>query len=172
MQKPYLECGKVVSTHGIRGEVKILPWCDDAAYLLHFSTLYFNRGEAKLEVECARVHKGMLVAKFAGINTMDDGAKLRGRVVYLAREDAPAEEAGVFFIQDLLGLAAVDADNGQSYGTLTDVFPTGANDVYELTGEDGVKRLVPAIRDVVVDTDIAAGIMRIRPLRGLFDDAH
>lgn len=171
MQKPYLECGKIVTTHGVRGEVKVMPWCDSAEYLLDFSALYLDNGQKKLSVERARVHKGMLIIKLAGVDSPEEAVTLRGRLLYIDRKDATADEDGVFFVQDLLGIAVVDADSGRCWGTLTDVFPTGANDVYEITGSDGVKRLIPAISDVVLDTDLEVGVMRIRPLKGLFEDA-
>jgi len=168
MQKRYLECGKIVSTHGLRGEVRVQPWCDGPGFLLEFDTLYFDGGATPVTVEDARVHKNMLILKPQGVDDIDDAAALRGKVLYIDREDAPMEE-GKHFIQDLLGLHVLDADTGQDYGKLTDVLHTGANDVYELTGEHGEKKLVPAIPDVVIETDIEGGTMRIRPLRGLFE---
>ncbi len=171
MIKPFLECGKIVSTHGIHGEVKVQPWCDTPEFLLEFTTLYMDKGSKKCVVEQSRIHKGMVMLKLAGINTMDEAVTLRGKVLYIDRVDAPPDQEGVFFVQDLLGIQVVDADTQASYGTLTDVFRTGANDVYEITGEDGVKRLAPAIKDVVIRTDPHAGIMEIRPLKGLFEDA-
>ena len=83
-------------------------------------------------------------------------------------EDAPNEE-GVYFIQDLIGLEVLDVDTGKSYGKLTDVMQTGANDVYEVKDADGKTVLIPAIPDVVQETDLDGGVMRIRPLEGLFD---
>ena len=168
MLKRYLECGKVVSTHGVRGELRVQPWCDGPDFLLGFSTFYFERGATPVAVEGARAHKNMLLLKLKGIDDPDAAAALRGKVLYLDREDAPMEE-GEHFIQDLIGLSVVDADTGQEYGRITDVFATGANNVYELSCPDGGKKLVPAIPDVVIETDLDGGIMRIRPLEGLFE---
>lgn len=169
MEKRYLECGKIVSTHGVRGEVKVQPWCDAPEFLLQFGTLYFGGGTAPVKVEGARVHKGMVLLKPQGVDTLDQAAALRGRVLYLDREDAPPED-GRYYIQDLLGIAVRDADTGAVYGTLTDVIATGANDVYEITTPAGKKLLAPAIPQVVLATDVAAGTMEIRPLKGLFAD--
>ena len=170
MIKRYLECGKVVSTHGVRGEVKVQPWCDTPEFLLDFKTLYLEQGKKPVKVESARVHKGMVLLKVAGIDTLDGAVTLRGRILYIDREDAPVEE-GRYFIQDLLGMTVLDADSGAVYGKLTDVIPTGANDVYEITTPEGKQLLAPAIPQVVVETDVAGRTMRIRPLKGLFDDA-
>jgi len=168
MQKQYLECGKIVSTHGLRGEVRVQPWCDGPGFLLDFDTLYFDSGATRLEVEDARAHKNVLILKLAGVGDIDAAAALRGKILYIDREDAPMDE-GEHFVQDLLGLRVLDADTGLEYGKITDVLQTGANDVYELTGDDGKKKLVPAIPDVVINTDITSGVMTIRPLEGLFE---
>ena len=77
-------------------------------------------------------------------------------------------EEGVYFIQDLIGLSVLDADSGEVYGELTDVLQTGANDVYEVTGTERTI-LIPAIPDVIIETNLEAGTMRIRPLEGLLD---
>ena len=100
---------------------------------------------------------------------MDDAQKLRNRILFAAREDFELEE-GTYFIQDLLGLEVLDADSGKRYGIISDVTQTGANDVYHIKGEDGKEVLIPAIADVVLETDVDGGVMRIRPLKGLFDD--
>ena len=79
-------------------------------------------------------------------------------------------EEGTYFVQDLLGLEVFDADTGTRYGEISDVTQTGANDVYHIRGENGKEVLIPAIADVVLETDVENGRMVIRPLKGLFDD--
>jgi len=164
----YLECGKIVSTHGVRGELRVQPWCDSPEFLCGFHTLYLQKGETMLEVERARPNKNMVLLKLKGFDTLDDAVTLRGKVLYINRDDAPDD--GATFIQDLIGISVVDADSGRLWGTLTDVLFTGANDVYVLMDEAKKQRLIPAIPDVIVETDITGGIMRIRPLKGLFED--
>ena len=100
---------------------------------------------------------------------MDAANALLGRVLF-AHRDEIIKEKGSYFIDDLLGLKVTDADTGEEYGNIYDVIKTGANDVYALKDTDGKERFVPAIKDVIVSTDIAAGEMKIRPLRGLFDE--
>ena len=168
MLKQYLETGKIVGTHGVHGELRVEPWCDTPAFLCKFRTLYWKNGES-VRVLSARVHKNLVLLTLEGVDTVDKADVLRGRVLYLDRADTSLPK-DVFFIQDLVGLAVSDADTGRLYGTLTDVFATGANDVYEITAPDGKTYLIPAIRDVVIETDLADGSMRIRPIRGIFDD--
>ncbi|MEG1774133.1 MAG: ribosome maturation factor RimM [Oscillospiraceae bacterium] len=169
MRKQYLECGKIVAPHGIVGEVKVQPWCDSPQELAALSCLYLDGGELPLHIERARVHKDMLLLKIEGLSTVEQGSALRGKILYLDRSDLPLEQ-GEYFIQDILGLTVVDADDGHCYGTVSDVTETGANDVYHITFPDQSVRLIPVIPQVVIETDIEAGLLKIRPLKGLFDD--
>lgn len=167
MKKQFLECGKIVTTHGLRGEVKVLPWCDGPEALCPFATLYLDRGATPMPVEKVRAAKNMALVKFAGVDTPEAAQALRGKVLYLNREDDTLEE-GQYYLQDLIGLAVEDIDTGEVYGKLTDVSETGANNVYHIAFPDGRVQLIPAIPEVVVRVDIDAGKMLIRPLEGLF----
>lgn len=162
-----LECGKIVSTHGVRGEIKINPWCDGPDFLCEFEELYLKDGRV-LELERARVHKNCVIAKVAGIDSIESAMPYINAVVYLNKEDVELPD-GTYFIVDLIGLSVVDYDTGRIYGKITDVMQTGANDVYTVTSEEG-DTLIPAISDVVMETDLEAGELRIRPLEGLFSD--
>lgn len=168
MKKRFLEIGKIVSTHGVRGEVKVLPWCDSAEFLTEFEELYFDEGKTPVHIENARVHKGMAILKLDGVETMDAANTYRGKVLYMDREDIELAP-GTYFIQDLIGLAVVDADTGEEYGTLSDVTQTGANDVYHIRTPQGKEYLIPAIEQVIEKTDIAGGKLLIHPLEGLFE---
>jgi len=171
MKKEYLEIGQIVTTHGIGGEVRVKPWCDSPEVLCAFEKLYFDGGGTEVSVERSRIHKNVVVMKIKGIDTLEQAQTLRNRILFAHREDFELDE-GIFFIQDLLGLSVVDADTGACYGTLCDVTQTGANDVYHVRGEDGTTVLIPAIADVIIETDIDAGRMTIRPLKGLFDNEN
>lgn len=169
MSENYLEAGKIVNVHGLRGEVKIMPWCDGPDFLCEFDYLYLdNQGRTELEIENARVFKNMVIAKFSGYNTVEQAETLRNKILYLSREDVELDE-NTYFIKDLIGIRVTDYNTGEEYGVIKDVFQTGANDVYSV--KNGEKEyLVPAIADVVIDTDLENKIMRIIPLKGLFED--
>lgn len=164
----YLEIGKVVSTHGLRGELRVDPWCDSPQFLCQFKTLYLKKGETKLSVS-SRPHKTIAIVKAKGIDTIEEAEKLRGRVLYINRSDARLAP-GEYFIQDLMGLDVIDIDTSKSYGKITDVLKTGANDVYQVTDEKEKDYLIPVIDDVVKEIDINGGKVLIKPLKGIFDD--
>ncbi|MBO6141063.1 MAG: 16S rRNA processing protein RimM [Ruminococcus sp.] len=165
--KKYLEIGKIVSVFGIKGEVKVEPWCDSPDFLCEFDTLYYKSG-TPVEIERSRVHKNQALLKIKGIDTPEEGVKLRGRVLYMDRDDVELEE-GFYFQQDLIGLLVKNSESGEEYGTVSDVLQTGANDVYEITDSDNNKKYIPAIPDVIDNVDIENGEMLITPLEGLFD---
>ncbi len=102
MRKQFLECGKIVTTQGIKGEVRVQPWCDSPDFLLGFDTLYLDGGRSSLEIERSRVQKNVVVFKFKGTETVEEAVTLRGKVLYLDRADVPMEE-GEYFVQDLIG---------------------------------------------------------------------
>ncbi|MDD6175294.1 MAG: ribosome maturation factor RimM [Firmicutes bacterium] len=168
--KPFLQIGKIVGTHGVRGELRVQPWCDSPAFLCRFRTFYLEEGKSPVRVRSARVQKNLALVSLEGVDSIEQGDQLRGRILWIRREDAKLEP-GKFFIQDLIGLTVRDADTGVCYGSLTDVISTGRTDVYEVTGGDKIPHLFPAIRDIVIKTDPESGEMLIRPIGGIFDDA-
>lgn len=167
MQK-YLETGKIVSIHGLKGEVKIQPWCDFPEYLCTFKCLYSKSGDRVYEIERIRPQGNMVIAKLKGIDTPEQAQALRGRILYIDRDDADLPE-GSYFVADLIGLEVRD-ESGRSYGVISDVLQTGANDVYEIKSNDGKLYYIPAIPSVILSTDIQDGIMVIYPMEGLFDE--
>ena len=167
MKKEFLEAGKIVALHGIRGEVKIMPYCDSPELLAEFDRLFIGKNHEEIIVERSRVFKNMVIAKLEGFNSPEESEKLRNKILFMHRDDLELDE-DTYFIQDLIGLEVKNADSDFVYGRISDVMQTGANDVYVISGSDK-EYLVPAIPDVIVKTDIDGGLMLIRPLDGLFD---
>lgn len=165
--KQFLEIGKIVSVFGIKGEVKVQPWCDSPDFLCEFDRLYYKSG-TPVEILNSRVAKNIVVMKIEGVDTVEQAQALRNRVLYMDRDDVELEE-GAYFVQDLLSLKVIDAETGAEYGVITDVSETGANDVYHVKSAEGKMYYIPAIPDVVKETDIEGGVMKITPLDGLMD---
>jgi 16S rRNA processing protein RimM len=159
--KQRLEIGKIVKAHGLKGEVKVMPWCDSPEILCDFDEVFLKNGEV-LKVRSSRVVKGMALMKFSGIDTIEQAEKLVNTVLYADREDFVLED-GVYFIQDLIGITVKESATGKIYGEITDVLQTGANDVYVVKGNKSENKelLIPAIADVVISTDIGAKTMLV-----------
>lgn len=168
MKKQFLEAGKIVGTHGLRGEVRVECWCDSPEFLSSFRTLYFDEGEVKLKVK-SRPHKNIVLSKLEDVESVEDAEKLRGKVLYINRDDVRLPD-GKNFIQDLIGCKVLDAnDKSVEYGEITDVFKTGANDVYTVKKGDA-EFLVPAVDSIVTQKNVDEGFVLVKPIKGLFGD--
>lgn len=167
--KQFLEIGKIVAVQGLKGEVRVEPWCDSQEFLCEFDTLYFDKGTTPVEIQRSHPHKNIVLMKIKGTDTVEQAQLLRNKILYMDRNDVELEE-GSYFVQDLIGLEVIDGDSGVSYGKICEVSETGANDVYHIKDSDGKIRLIPAIPDVVLDTNITDGKMTIRVPEGLFDE--
>lgn len=172
MIKEFLELGQIVGTHGVRGEMRLNPWCDSPEFAKKFKTVYFdNRGQKSVKVLSCRTHGNIALIGLDAIDTVEAAEALRNKILYINRGDACLPD-GSWFIEELIGCTVRDADDREkAYGTLSDVMQTGANDVWEVTDSDGVKYLLPAIKSVVIETNVADNNVFIRPLKGIFEDA-
>ena len=168
MKKRFLEAGRIVTTFGISGEVKVDVWGDRPEFLNSFDTIYFSGGKEAVSVERFRVHKNSAVLKLKGIEDLNEASKLRGKVIFIDRDDFDLPD-GSFFIQDLIGLEVIDADSGDFYGHITQVSSTGANDVYHIKKENR-EYLMPAVKEMVPEINIEKGTVLVRPIEGIFDD--
>lgn len=169
MRKQFLDTGKIVGTHGIKGEVRIDPWCDSPEFLCAFKKLWLDENGTEFVEVKSRPHKNIVLCRIKGVDTIEAAEKLRGRVVYINRDDINLAD-GVHFVQDLIGLEVKNADSNTVYGKITDVLRTGANDVYEITDANGKKYYAPVIDDVVKEININDGFVLIVPMKGIFDD--
>lgn len=171
MIKEYLEIGEIVGTHGVRGELRLNPWCDSPDFVSRFKTLYYDsNGGCAAQIKSARPHGNIVLLKISGVDSVEQAQKMRGKILYMKRSDAKLPE-GSYFIAELIGCSVFDADEPHKcYGTLSDVSETGANDVWHITDGSGREYLIPAIPDVIIETDVANSRIVIRPLKGIFDD--
>ncbi len=165
--KEYLETGKIVGTHGVRGMVRIQPWCDSPEFLCGFKKLYINGGEVLL-VQKIQPHGNVVIAQLKGVESIEDAEKLRGRVVSIKRADAKLQE-GQYFVDDIIGCEVYDIKNGELLGKISDVSPTGANDVWHIKRGER-EYLIPKIDDIVKTVDVVSGRVEINVMKGLFDD--
>ncbi len=169
MLKKFLQCGKVVGTHGVRGFLRVQPWCDGPDFLCGFNNFYLDEnGEKKLAAESIKVHGNICLLKIRGVDSIEDAESLRGKILYIYREDCDLPE-GSYFIEDILGSAVIDARTGKELGRLSDVSSTGANDVWHVE-KDGREYLVPKIPDINAEVDLENSVIKMIPLRGIFED--
>lgn len=165
MKQIYLEAGEIVSTHGIRGEVKLLPWADGPEFLTHFKRIFINGVEYVLE--SCRIQKTCNLLKLRGIDTVEDGQKLIHATAKVLRCDVTLPE-GVAFIAEILALPVFC--DGQEIGKITDVLTMPANDVYEVTGKKTY--MIPAVKAFVKELNVEEGRVEVNLIEGMEVDAH
>lgn len=163
MKLQFLEAGEIVTTHGVRGEVKVLPWADSPEFLLEFNRVLI--GTKEYMVEQCRVQKSCNLLKLSGVDTMEDAQLLRGKVLKVYREDAPE---GLIFAAELIGVE-VYAD-GALIGKLEDVLDYPGNKVYVVKGDRSY--MIPAVKEFVLSTDLDANRMDVKLIEGMCTDEN
>ena len=168
MKQAYLECGKIINTHGFRGTVKLESRCDSPYVLAELETLWFceDGSYQPHRVLRASVFRQFVLADIEGVDSEEKANALRNRIVYAAREDIPLE-VGDCFIVDLIGLPVRHADTGETIGTLVDVNTSCVRDLYIIRTETG-EYMVPAVPEFVIRMDVDDAVY-IRPIPGLLD---
>ncbi|MGM9632268.1 MAG: ribosome maturation factor RimM [Eubacteriales bacterium] len=164
----YLECGKIVNTHGVRGALKLESWCNSPEDLASLKRIYLKNGESYVlhKVKRASVFKQFVLMELDCVTDIDAAMTLKGRVVYADREDISVDD-GAFFIADIIGLPVIDVSTGNTLGTLSDVFNLGASDLYEIETEGG-KKLIPAVPEFIKEVDTERGIF-VSLIEGMLD---
>lgn len=165
---PYLECGKIVNTHGVRGTLKLECWCDTPQDLASLKKVFFKKGAG---FECKKVKKASVFKQFVlmdleGVNDINMAEALKGTVVFADRDDISIDE-DAFFIADLIGLEVIDIASGGTIGTLSDVINLGASDLYEIDTASG-KKLIPAVPEFIKEIDLEKGIF-VSLIEGMLD---
>ena len=164
----FLECGKIINTHGVRGGVKLESWCDTPQDLASLKKVYLKNGaDYKChKVKRASVFKQFVLLELEGINDIDTAMTLKNRVVFADRDDISIDE-GAFFLADIIGLDVIDLESGEKIGTLSDVLNLGASDLYEINTKTG-KKLIPAVPEFIKEIDLEKGIF-VSLIEGMLD---
>lgn len=159
--KQYIEAGKIINTHGVKGEVKIDVWLDSPELLKKAKTIYVENKPVKLV--SARVHKGLLIAELEGVCDVNAAMCLKSKPVFINRADLKLPK-GAYFIQDILG-AEVVTEGGEKVGRLEEVFETPASMIYVVRGER--EHLIPAVPEFVLKTDAVNGVITVKLIEGM-----
>ena len=168
MKLETIKLGRIVNAHGIRGEVRVQPRDLDPDFLTQFKTFYIDG--KPVSPTASHVHKNVVLMKFPGVDDMDAALALKGKELYIRREDAALDEDG-FFDDELLGVQVFDADTGEALGELTAVENYPAHQVYTVRGKR--EYLIPAVPEVFIKSvDLDANRMEVHILEGMATDEH
>ena len=163
MKLKFVEAGEIVTTHGVRGEMKVLPWLDSPEDLCDFERCRISGVE--YTIENCRIQKSCNLVKLEGIDTMEDAQKMRGKVIELYREDIDDE---VIFAAELIGVEVFA--EGERIGVVKDVLDYPGNKVYVVKGAH--EYMIPAVSAFVLSTDMEKNEMQVRLIEGMRSDEN
>ena len=163
MKLQYIEAGEIVTTHGVRGEVKVLCWLDDPEMLCEFDRCRIAGKDYTMDQ--VRVQKTCNLVKLSSIDTMEAAQALRGKVIELYREDIDDE---VIFAAELIGVEVFA--EGEKIGKITEVLDYPGNSVYVVKGQYAY--MIPAVKQFILETDMEANTMQVRLIEGMRSDEN
>ncbi len=166
----YLETGKIVNTHGVRGDMTAQAWCDDISVFSDFDCLYILRGNNYIKyriTKCSK-YKGDVLLHLEGIENREEAQEMKNSTLYVERSMIKLPDDRVL-CADIIGLNAVDAETGRVYGTIADVSDGVASQYYEIKTPDGKISLMPAIKEFIARA-VPGEAVYVMPPEGLFDE--
>ena len=167
-EKTYIECGKIINTHGCHGGIKLESWCNSPQDLAALKKIYFfeNGKYVEKKIKKASIFKQFVVAELIGVTDMDTALSLKNVTVFAARDDFKLAE-GEYFIADMIGVDVIDAENGKIYGKVSDIINRGASDIYVVDTAHGEK-MIPAVDEFIVKANVTEGVF-VKVIPGLLD---
>ena len=171
MKNSLLEVGKIVNTHGLRGEVKVVAWTDSPDDFEKIKTVYIKMKseQISLKIKSIKYQKNNLIIKFDEFNDINEVLPYKNAVLYADREELGPLDEGVYYIVDLIGLDVITED-GEKVGVICDVFNAGASDIYDVKREGKKNLLLPVIDEVVKEVDLENGRVVVNIMEGLDDE--
>lgn len=163
MKDRFLEVGEIVNTHGVKGEVKIMPWADSPEFLCQFDTLYLDGKPVRLR--SVRTNKTLVLASLEGVDTVEAAMRLKGKVLSIDRTGVVLPE-GRHFLADLMGLTVLDAATGEELGVIQDILTPPAHEVYVVGGK-GKEYMIPAVDAFLAETNVEEGYVRVNLIEGM-----
>jgi len=167
----YLEIGEIINTHGVKGELKVMPLTDNQMRYKELNWVYvdINGFLEKYDIESVKFFKQLVILKLKEINDMDNAGKLKGHYLKIDRENAIKLPQDSYFICDLIDCEVFE-ENGNKLGVLKDVLKTGSNDVYVIEAKNREDILIPALKKVIKDISIESKRITVAIPEGLIDN--
>ncbi len=162
MKKQFLEAGRIINTHGIRGELKVEPWTNGPEFLTGFKRFFID--ETPVKVLSSRIQKGFVFIILEGVNDIDSAVRLKNRILYIDRDDAILDD-GEYFLQDIIGLSVLDNDSGAELGKLADILDLPSGNVYVVRGDREI--LIPAVPEFIKRVDVDNGTVSVKLIEGM-----
>ncbi|MDQ0198573.1 ribosome maturation factor RimM [Neobacillus ginsengisoli] len=168
----WFNVGKIVNTHGIRGEVRVISRTDfpEERYKVgNVLNLFLPKSNTPIEltIKNHRSHKNFELLTFEGLENINDVEKFRDGILKVPESQLGDLEEDEFYFHEIIGCHVVTV-NGEEIGKITEILTPGANDVWVVKGKGGKELLIPYIHDVVKKVDVKEKVIVIDPMEGLF----
>lgn len=167
----YLAVGLLRRPHGLRGDVLFDVYTDFPERLRPGLVLRVGDDKLPMKITRRRGRNDGLILGFEGVATPEQAAKYTGKTAFILAEGLPPLPEGEYYHHQILGLRVFDEQDTE-LGVVTEILETGANDVYVLKNADGREVLIPALKQVLLDVNLAARTMRVHILPGLLGDSE
>ncbi|GAE91653.1 16S rRNA processing protein RimM [Gracilibacillus boraciitolerans JCM 21714] len=167
----HLKVGKIVNTHGIKGEIKVLRITDFEERFQAGTTLWIqdsNNNLFNVKIDGHRIHKNFDLLHFEGYDNINDVEPFKGMYLFIKKEDITELEDNAFYYHEIIG-CTVETMNGEHIGNVTEILSPGANDVWVVKNTNGKEFLIPYIEQVVKEVDLQTQLIKIEPMEGLFE---
>ncbi|MGE5334832.1 MAG: ribosome maturation factor RimM [Nitrososphaerota archaeon] len=162
--------GEIVGAFGVRGEMKVVPLTDFPERFAQTPSLYLGDAHARYTVQSARPHQRIILLKLEGVDDVAAAERLRGTTLWIPEAERMPLAEDQFYLSDVVGLRVVHV-NGQPLGEVVDVITGSGNDLFVIrAASNGREVLLPAVRAFIREIDIPAGVLRVDPIPGLFDE--
>lgn len=165
----YIKVGRIINTHGIKGELKIIPLTDNIDRFDDLKTSYLGDNKIKVEIDKVKYHKGFVIVKFKEYNNINDVIKYKDDFIYIDENDKVELPEDHYFIFDIVGCIVYDTEQNK-IGKVTEVIQSVSNDVYVVKDIENYRDyLIPAVKEFVVEIDIENKTIIIDPIEGMIE---
>ena len=170
MKKEFLECGKIVGAHGVKGLAKVESWCDSPKILAAQKRVFLAEKDGsyrEVKIESASVSRDIVLMSLSEICDREQVQGMKNTVLYLKREDIPLKR-GAVLLADIIGLDVIDIDTGKNYGQVMDITDAPRSRIFVVECDDGREVLIPEVKEFIKEIDADRGVF-IHTIPGFFD---
>lgn len=169
----FYKVGKIVNTHGVRGELKVIALTDFPEIRFAKGSLLYcfppdGKQSIPVKVASSRYHKGTYIIRFSEMDNINQVEAFKGGTLKISEDQLVQLEEGQYYYHEIVG-CSVYAENGDMLGTVKEVLTPGANDVWVVDRTNGKELLIPVIDECVLRVDVADKRIEIRLMEGLLD---
>ena len=163
----YIVVGKIVNTHGIKGDIKVYPYTDDIERFSNLKSIYIGKEKLSIEIENAKYHKGMVLLKLKGFDNINEVLHFKDETIFIDEKDKVKLPKDNYFIYELIDCKVFDMA-GNPLGYIKDVLQNSSNDVYIVQDKDK-EYLIPAVKQFVKEVNVIEKKIIIDPIEGMIE---